>query len=164
MPVPSQSELIADEIGRALRGEAWHGPSVLELLDGVSADEAMQRPIASAHTIWELVLHITAWSNIALRRITGGQAEPYMDEDWPLPGDFSAERWAAAREELTESHDRLREIIISLSDARLAENAPKSRNTIALMLHGVAQHAAYHGGQIAILKKAVTPYPRRVAL
>lgn len=163
MPVISRSELIADEIGRALRGEAWHGPSILELLDGVSADEAMQRPITSAHTIWELVLHITAWSNIAQRRLAGGQAEPYMDEDWPLPGDFTVERWAAAREELTESHDRLREIIISLSDARLAEHAPKSSNTIAMMLHGVAQHAAYHGGQIAILKKAITTHHRRVA-
>jgi hypothetical protein len=31
------------------------------------------------------------------------------------------------------------------------------------MLHGVTQHAAYHGGQIALLKKAVHARHRRVA-
>ncbi|MEJ7758112.1 MAG: DinB family protein [Gemmatimonadaceae bacterium] len=160
----TQAEFIADEIGRALRGDAWHGSSLNELLEGVTADEAIQRPIPVAHNIWELVLHLTSWSNIALRRIAGGQAQPYEDEDWPLTGELSMVRWAAAREELTESHERLREIIVALSDARLADDAPQSTRSVAMMLHGVAQHAAYHGGQIALLKKAITPFHRRVAL
>lgn len=78
--------------------------------------------------------------------------------------EVSAERWSAARAALTESHERLGEIILALSDARLAEDAPQSTRSVAMMLHGVAQHAAYHGGQIALLKKAITPYHRRVAL
>jgi len=32
------------------------------------------------------------------------------------------------------------------------------------MLHGVTQHGAYHGGQIALLRKAVTIHSRRTAL
>jgi len=160
----TQAEFIADEIGRALRGDAWHGSSLNELLEGVTADEAIQRPIPVAHNIWELVLHLTSWSNIALRRIAGGQVQPYEDEDWPLTGEVSVGRWAAAREELTQSHERLREIIVALSDARLADDAPQSTRSVAMMLHGVAQHAAYHGGQIALLKKAITPFHRRVAL
>lgn len=161
----TEAEFIADEIGRALNGDAWHGASLKELLEGVTADDAIQRPIPVAHNIWELVLHLTSWSNIVLRRIAGGQVQPYEDEDWPLlTGEVSAERWLAARAELTESHERLGEIILALSDARLAEDAPQSTRSVAMMLHGVAQHAAYHGGQIALLKKAITPYHRRVAL
>ena len=159
----THGERIADEIGRALLGDAWHGPALNELLDGVSAEEAIQRPIPTAHNIWELVLHITSWSNIARRRITGGQVEPSEGEDWPRPGPISENRWAEARAALAESHERLREIVAGMSDEDLARNAPQSERTVAGMLHGVTQHAAYHGGQIGILRKALKPHQRRVA-
>jgi len=160
----TQGELIADEIRRALTGEAWHGPSLRELLEGLSAEEAMQRPIPTAHNIWELVLHMTSWSNIALRRITGGQVEPYEGEDWSIASGFSEDHWAAIRAALTESHERLCEVVAGLGDQQLMENAPKSDNSVAVMLHGVAQHDAYHGGQISLLKKLVTTHHRRAAI
>jgi uncharacterized damage-inducible protein DinB len=159
----TQGERIAEEIGRALIADAWHGPALNELLVGVTAEDAVQRPIAAAHNIWELVLHITSWSNIARRRITGGQVEPSEGEDWPRPGPISENRWADARSALAESHERLREIVSGLSDDELARNAPQSERSVAAMLYGVTQHAAYHGGQIAILKKALHPQQRRVA-
>jgi len=160
----TRAEELADEIGRALQGTAWHGPSLQELLEHVTADEAIQRPVATAHNIWELVLHITSWANIALRRLVGGQVEPFEDEDWPPPGAISAERWVAIRADLAESHERLRRIVLALSDAHLSANAPQSTNSVAVMLHGVAQHAAYHGGQISLLKKAISIYHRRQAI
>ena len=156
-------EQIADEIGRALLGDAWHGPALNELLAGVSAEDAVQRPIAAAHNIWELVLHITSWSNIARRRITGGQVEPLEGEDWPRPGPISENRWRDARAALAESHERLREIVAGMSDDDLTRNAPQSERSVAAMLHGVTQHAAYHGGQIALLKKAVHAHHRHTA-
>jgi uncharacterized damage-inducible protein DinB len=159
----TQGERIAEEIGRALIADAWHGPALNELLVGVTAEDAIQRPIAAAHNIWELVLHITSWSNIARRRITGGQVEPSEGEDWPRPGPISENRWADARAALAESHERLREIVAGMSDDELARNAPRSERSVAAMLYGVTQHAAYHGGQIAILKKALHPHQRRVA-
>jgi uncharacterized damage-inducible protein DinB len=152
----TEGERIADEIGRSLLGDAWHGPSLNELLDGVTSEDAIQRPITGAHNIWELVLHITSWANIARRRILGGQVEPAEGEDWPRPGPISENRWAAARAALVESHEQLREIVVGLTDEELARLAPKSERSIAAMLLGVTQHAAYHGGQIALLKKTVT--------
>lgn len=159
----TRGERIADEIGRALIGPAWHGPSLNELLSGVSAEDAVQRPLLAAHNIWELVLHITSWSNIVRRRITGGQVEPSEGEDWPRPGPISEKRWADARAALNESHERLREIVSGLSDDDLAHFAPQSESTVAGMLHGVVQHAAYHGGQIGLLKKALNARQNRAA-
>ncbi len=160
----TQSELIADELNRALRGQAWHGSSLTELLDGINFEQAIQRPIPSAHNIWELVLHITSWANIATRRITGGQVAPFHDEDWPLVGEMTPERWVAAQTALRQSHENLQEALLSLDDERLAANAPQSENSVAVLLHGVAQHAAYHGGQIGLLKKALVTQHRRAAL
>lgn len=160
----NHGELAADEIRRALRGPAWHGSSLHELLAALSPEEAIQRPIPTAHNIWELVLHITSWSNIVLRRITGGQVEPYEDEDWPVPGEMTAEQWDGDREALAESHERLTEVVAGLSDEDMLAGAPKSANSVAVMLHGVAQHDAYHGGQIALLRKIVTTRHRRTAI
>ena len=52
-------EIIADQISRAFRGESWHGPSVREVLASVSAEDAAAHPIADAHSIWEIVLHLS---------------------------------------------------------------------------------------------------------
>ena len=160
----THGEFLSDELRRAIRGEAWHGPSVQELVAPLSAEEAMQRPIPAAHNIWELAVHITSWSNIALRRIQGGQVEPYPGEDWPEVHDFSEKNWTQTREALTESFERLSEVVLGMTDAELEMNAPKSTRSIAGMVSGVAQHAAYHGGQIAMLRKGVTTKHRRTAL
>lgn len=160
----TQAELIADELDRAVRGNAWHGPALSELLEGVTLEEAIQRPIPAGHNIWELVIHIASWANIATRRITGGRVAPYDGEDWSPAEDMTQERWVAIQAALRESHENLRQAVLDLTDQRLASKAPESENSVAVLLHGVAQHAAYHGGQIALLKKAVVTKHRRAAL
>ena len=54
-----EASRIADQLRRAFSGDAKLAFS--ELLSGVAADQAFARPLPSAHTIWELVLHIDAW-------------------------------------------------------------------------------------------------------
>jgi hypothetical protein len=110
------------------------------------------------------VLHIASWANITRRRLTGGQVEPYEGEDWPHPESIAEEGWASACAALAESHERLRETVMSLSDADLLRKVPQGERSVANMLHGVTQHSAYHGGQIAIIKKALTRNHRRAAL
>ena len=51
---------IRSQIRRAFEGQAWHGPSVKELLADVTAEQAAAHPVAGAHSIWELALHIGA--------------------------------------------------------------------------------------------------------
>ena len=58
------SEAIADSLRRTLTGPMWHGAAVNQLLSGLSAADAACRPIAGAHTIWELVLHMAAWASV----------------------------------------------------------------------------------------------------
>ena len=89
----------------------------------------------------------------------------------------AADRWDRHRETLRDvirlrlrrhaspavaAHARLIETLASYSDAELLEPTKDSRNRSAgagvgkdVLLHGLAQHHAYHGGQIALLKKLV---------
>jgi uncharacterized damage-inducible protein DinB len=163
MPMTT-GESIAEELRHAVKGDAWHGPALSEIVDGISAEEAMQRPIPAGHNIWELVLHITSWAKIALRRINGGKPQALPGEDWPESGEFSEDRWKQITADMVEAHERLCEVVAGLSDEELQKKAPGSSRSIAFMLHGVAQHDAYHGGQMSLLKKLVTTKHRRAAL
>jgi uncharacterized damage-inducible protein DinB len=145
---------IVDQLKRAYEGEAWHGPSLRELLNGVTAETAAKKPLAHAHSIWEIVLHVAAWENAVRRRIEGEALDLSQEEDWPPVNDTSEAAWKKALADLESGHKRLRETIQRLTDSQLDGLAADQKYTVYFMLHGVIQHDLYHAGQIALLKKA----------
>ena len=150
----SEIKRIKSQLRRAFEGEAWHGPSVLELLEGVTATQAAAHPVAGAHSIWELALHIATWERYVLRRIVEAAAlEPSDEENFPAVVDVSDEAWRATLEEIKRNHVELLETVAGLVDEKLSELVPGKPYSIYFMLHGVIQHDLYHAGQIALLKK-----------
>ena len=152
--MPSETERIQDQLRRAFAGSAWHGPSVLELLANVTAREAAARPIAAAHSIWEITLHIAAWEKVALRRLSGDPAEIPDEEDWPAVTDTGDAAWQRTIADLKENHQKLYEAIAAIAEPRLDEPILPGKSSVYVTLHGAIQHDLYHAGQIAILKKA----------
>src|SRR5918993_2816051 len=114
-----ETERIRDQLQRAFAGDAWHGPAVLEILENVTASQAATRPIAGAHSIWELVLHIKAWSDACRRRLAGDRAELADEENFPPIDDTSGEAWQNAQTSLRESQQRLNEAIAAIDETRL---------------------------------------------
>src|SRR6266550_3022074 len=153
----TEIERILDQFKRAFEGEAWHGPSVREALQGVTAEQAQARPLASAHTIWELVHHIAVWENVGRRRLEGNRAaiDISSPEDWPPLGDTSAAGWEQSKAALNRNHEALREAIARVPESRLHEPILEGLSSTYVTLHGVIQHDIYHAGQIAMLKKAL---------
>lgn len=126
-----------------------------ELLSDVSAEQAARRPIESAHSIWELVLHISAWERIVRERLTSETAvEPTDEENFPPVRDASEEAWKETLMRLEEGNRALRDRIAQLDEAQLDDIVPGAPYSVYFMLHGVIQHDLYHAGQIALLKKA----------
>lgn len=152
----SELSYLADQIRRAAGGDAWHGPSLAELVDDVSADEAAAHPIAGAHSIWELVGHITTWADVARRRLAGARTEPTDVENFPPVTTVTPNAWAAACDAALEAHEALARAVEALpSDARLHVPVPGQTYSAYVLLHGVVQHTLYHAGQIALLKRAL---------
>jgi uncharacterized damage-inducible protein DinB len=155
----SEVDRIRDQFRRAFDGEAWHGPSVLALLNGVTAEQAAAHPIPGAHSIWELTQHIRAWEGACLRRLNGDPAQLPDQEDWVPLNNFSEAEWEQTKQALLETHRQLLEALASLDDSRLDEPIISDPNvtysTVYVTLHGGVQHDLYHAGQIAILKKAL---------
>jgi len=151
-----ETHRINSQLKRAQEGQAWHGPSLRELLEGVTAEQAAARPIPNAHSVWELVNHIIAWEQIARRRLEGEGEMAIPDEiNFPPVTDASEAAWQATLRSLEVSHRSLREGIKKIDDAELEKTLPGTRYSNYVLLHGVIQHDLYHAGQIALLKKSL---------
>jgi uncharacterized damage-inducible protein DinB len=152
----SQIDHIVHELKCAFDGEAWHGPALMELLDGVDAKTAAARPIATAHSIWELVVHLTGWERVITRRLLGEKITLSDAENFGHTTGTGEAAWREAIESLRSTHAELIKTVSTLSEEKLNAAVPGKPYDIRFMLHGASQHAAYHGGQIALLKRART--------
>ena len=146
-------DVIADELERAHGGDPWHGPSTRAVLSGLTAEQAAARPIENAHSVWELLLHMKAWKREVTERLLGpGHAEP-EGGPWPAVGEASATCWQAALDAHAQAHAMLMDSVRAFPRQRLHEAPVGGGITYELMLHGLAQHDAYHTGQVALLAK-----------
>ena len=147
---------LAQSIERSLSGPMWHGPALVDLVGDATAEQAATRPVAGAHTIWELALHLITWTDIVRERLhSANPVEATAEQDWMKVHDASAEAWRDTVERLKEAKRLLADDVRALADARLDERVPGRDYTVEVMLHGVVEHDTYHGGQIAILKRAI---------
>jgi uncharacterized damage-inducible protein DinB len=141
-------------------GDPWHGSSTAHLLEGLTARQASARPGPGIHSVWEIVLHMTAWTREVTSRLEGAEAKSPADGDWPAVGATTRTRWREATDALEAAQAAL---------ARAAEDAPNARWTTRVnqardrpigtgvtcldTLEGLGLHHAYHGGQIGMLKR-----------
>jgi uncharacterized damage-inducible protein DinB len=161
--VVAARDTLLDELRRAWDGDPWHGDPVRRILDGVTAQQAAARPLPAAHGIWQIVLHMTAWTREVTRRLRDRVAREPADGDWPqVPAGGGAGEWAAAVDALARAHAELVAAVAAFPPAELEQVMGDARDrplgagvTYAVMLHGIAQHHAYHAGQIALLRKGL---------
>ena len=152
---------IVDQLEREHAGDPWHGSPVSAILDGITWEQAAARPVAGAHSIWELVLHVAAWKNEVRHRLSGEPAGEPEEGDWPAVRNVGANGWKEAREKLELAHRLLvsavkefpeQNLYIPINDAR--ELVAGAGSSYYELLHGIVQHDVYHAGQIALLKNA----------
>lgn len=141
---------------------AWHGASTLPLLQDISAEKAQIQAMPDAHTIWEVVHHMTVWKEEARKCLHGGTF-PFLptEKEWPPVNDTSEKAWEVALENLVKTHQHLLDAIAGFDTEKLDDPIsidkswpdPWSTTSYYGLLHGTLHHDVYHTGQIAILKK-----------
>ena len=151
----SEIHRILDQMDRAFSGDAWHGPSLMSVLDGISAEDASKHPIRGAHSIWELVHHISSWSTISQHRLAG---ETLKSRRARLAARLGSQRDGVETRarRLVESRARLRDSVKGFQRRSSANRKPRGRTTRATWsCTACMQHDLYHAGQIVMLKKAL---------
>jgi uncharacterized damage-inducible protein DinB len=153
----SDLEALREDLRKVYDGDPWHGSSITDVLKGIDADVAARRSIPDAHTIWELVLHMTGWTREVASRVRGAQPKS-PPEDWPVPRfGAGAAGWQAARDDLAAAQREIEAAVDQLTAADLVrwiENPDGTGYTVGTVIRGLLQHHTYHEGQIALLKRA----------
>lgn len=137
---------------------AWHGgPTSVGALRGVSASQAAWLPAPGRKSIWQLALHIAYWNYAVRRRLEGGTGAkfPRSPANWPqIPERADTRGWAEDVALLKAEHERLAATIAKIPSSRYKTAlAGGKRWTIGELIVGIAQHDAYHTGQIQLLKR-----------
>lgn len=157
-----EREHIIDQLQREFESDPWHGPALASILTGITAAQAFERVVPQAHSIWELVLHMTGWKREVTRRLQGHEAGEPEAGDWPMPAEPTESAWTAVKNDLARVHRTLVEEIRKLPPGKLHEpvkdfrdNALGTGLTVYQTLYGIVQHDVYHAGQISLLKRAL---------
>lgn len=156
----SDLESLRQDLHQLHDGDPWHGSSITKVLEGIDADTAVVRSIPHAHTIWELVLHMTSWTREVASRVGGADAKDPVD--WPEPRFAGgAAAWEAAKGDLAAAHAELEQKVAKLQPDELLRWIGDQRDpalgtglSVGTVIRGLLQHDAYHQGQIAILRRA----------
>jgi uncharacterized damage-inducible protein DinB len=151
----SERQRILDILDRAYRAQAWHGPAVLETLDGVGAALAARRVKRDVHSIWALVEHIASWNEIVADRLTGKSPTVTPEYNFPPVTRTTPAAWKATLRRLARSQGRFRRAVARFPIAKLGRRRPKLSHTWSVFIHGQIQHQLYHAGQIAMLRRAL---------
>jgi uncharacterized damage-inducible protein DinB len=159
----SRATRLAKHIERTVTGPMWHGPSLAQALEPVTHDAASARPIAGAHSIWEIVRHVTTWAEIARERLHGQSlGDPAPERDWPpvpssdpqFGSDPDLHAWRLAIEQLAFAHRMLAADVRDMTDEALDAKVKDLDYPVGVLLDGVVEHGVYHAGQIVLLSKA----------
>jgi len=142
---------------------AWHGPTLLGSLRGVTARQAAWRPFPHRHNIWEVTVHAAYWKYAVRRRLTGEKRGSFelKGSNWFLrpDGKLGRDKERAWKEDvrlLIDQHRQLRTAIADFPVSSLDRPFRGKRQTAAYTIRGIAAHDLYHAGQIQLLKRLET--------
>jgi uncharacterized damage-inducible protein DinB len=157
----SDFDALREDLRNVYDGDPWHGSSITDALKGIDADTAGLKSIPHGHTIWEIVLHMTAWTREVASRVRGA-APKNPAKDWPTPKTLGGQTaWESALEELAAAQKEIESAVGSLKPDDLVrwigdqrDPSPGAGVTVGTLIRGLLQHHTYHEGQISLLKRA----------
>lgn len=150
----NQAQQLLHDYDEAMHGDAWYGDPVWKILDGIDARMAAARPIAAAHSIWQLVKHMAFWERIGVQR-AAGPVVPDETQNFPEQPVLDEAKWQQTLDEFRETNREFRALLEGLDPARLDQPTGEGKRSLRVELLGVLHHHIYHVGQIALLKKAL---------
>jgi DinB superfamily len=142
---------------------AWHGPNLLQALNGVNAAQANWRPPPDGAMLWnirEIVLHVAGNMRECGASLLGRDERTLKtarEESFPLSDLQDDEEWKREIDFLQKSFDVLQQAVSAFTPARLNEQSPSTAYrrswTFQNHVYGVALHNIYHAAQIVSLRK-----------
>ncbi len=134
---------------------AWYGSDLRAAVGEATAATAFTRPAAGRHNVAEVALHHAYWAGQIAAKLTGDAAAtfPLEGEDWFEVADESRLSWREIVATLEAAQQRLSQAVSEIaSGARISPLGEAERFDVVI---GITGHAAYHAGQIQLIKKLI---------
>lgn len=149
----SELDRIIENMDTVFRGDAWHGPSVMEILNSLPIHAVTQKNGTSKHTIAELVFHLKAWRIFAFQKLQNNIHFSLQSEsdNWGTPSEISEESWPTLVNDLKTAHAVLLQELEKYDDSLLTQRVAGEHYDFYTLLHGIIQHDTYHLGMIWVL-------------
>jgi hypothetical protein len=124
---------------------AWHGPDMKAAIADVTEKQAFERPAEGRHSIAEIALHHAFYVVSVRARLTNTKPDPFVmeGEDWFALPSKPALSWKRITALMESEYEKLAKTVAK------TELTPES---LELVL-GITCHAAYHAGQIQLVKR-----------
>ena len=134
---------------------AWYGSDLRASIGDVSAAAAFKRPAKGRHNIAEVALHHAYWAGQITSKLTGDSAAkfPLDGEDWFELKDESTLTWKKVAATVEASQQRLSQAVREIASG--ARTSPLGEAERFDLVVGITGHAAYHAGQIQLIKKLI---------
>ncbi|MES2689975.1 MAG: DinB family protein [Bacteroidota bacterium] len=144
---------IAKHLREVYFGGNWTASNLKEHLAGVTWQQATTK-VYSFNTIATLVYHINYYVSAAIKVLQGGPLDAHDQYSFDHPPVLCEEDWTELLDRTWAEAESLAALIEQLPEQILLEDfTDKKYGNYYRNLHGIIEHAHYHLGQIALIKK-----------
>jgi uncharacterized damage-inducible protein DinB len=131
--------------------------AVRNVLDGVTAEQAIYKPEGTNNSIWESLAHLTYYNNAYLLRFKGVNYEYEKadnDATFEAPADPLEDDWTGEIEKFDAVMREFRSLIEAAEESRFGEHvSAKNKASWGELISNINAHNAYHGGQMLLMRK-----------
>ncbi len=134
-------------------GNSWVTDKLGKNVFSNSQSVAFKRVDNYSHSVAEQLVHIIAWRNFVVQKLTGNDnfnIEDNSPADWPKPSE-----WNALSGQYESCHQELIAAIKNFPVEQLDSKVPGRSYSYLYLINGIAEHDYYHFGQINSLLAAI---------
>jgi hypothetical protein len=130
--------------------EDWVTP-LEEALEGLTPEQALWRANPASTCIWEILLHLTVWTDNIVYRIEQNGPDHPIEGAWPtLPNPANQETLQQTQERLWQSLDRLKVLVETTSFQQIEASRYGLGDLLCRFTHN-----GYHIGQIVKMRECM---------
>jgi hypothetical protein len=148
---------VRDHLVRLLDWEDAH-VGFDKAVEGIPADKRGVRPAGFEHSPWQLLEHMRLAQEDILDFCVNANYQhtlKWPDDYWPAPTPPGDAAWKASIASFTRSRDKIKALARDVEDLTATVPTGKEKQTYLRAILLVADHAAYHVGQLVAVRRAL---------
>lgn len=149
----NELDKIIDNLDTVFRGDAWHGPSVMEFINSMPLEVVDVRKEYSKYTICQITYHLGIWRKFVIEKLSGNIKFDLVsdEENYGTEEDIIKANWLNLVEQLKTNQEELMNKLEEFDDDLLSKLVPGQDYDYYKLLTGLIQHDTYHLGMIWVL-------------